>query len=327
MSTVPNTQPEHGGPGKKSPTTRKSRIKPQLRFIHTIGTSNHAGKMDPSNLSLIRSHVAKDRHTRRRRQQKKASSEAILLINTESEPPTGHRTKSIVSTSVMIGPGANDLFPSGQREDQPEYREWSFEASPLQYVGGGRKEASQSCFVWSLSSMEHFLFDFYYNCVLTKHYRGCVKQHLYDRFAARMRLDYVPWAISEPGLLAALFYVASIKYVQNYDNEISRQLSSIIMKYKLKCLGEIRSLIAGETVSSDTTISLVILLAAEANHAGKMSECNTHLSAIRHMVRGRGGLNALGLSGFLSFVLVSSFLCAGSEVGDLTMGFASGPPI
>ncbi|CAM1503531.1 Fc.00g011220.m01.CDS01 [Cosmosporella sp. VM-42] len=171
--------------------------------------------------------------------------------------------------------------------------------SPIQLIGGARQDAYQG-FARLLSEDEQYLFDFYLNYVILYGYEACYHKEEKSAFQNSMREVWVPWAMGQPSLMAAIFHVACRNYAANTSNSNSKKFSIKKLQYRLMCLNMAKDAIASQAVATDTTIALALIMASESFFEGDIDAFFTHGTGIIKMVTARGGLETLGLSGFLT---------------------------
>jgi hypothetical protein len=100
--------------------------------------------------------------------------------------------------------------------------------------------------------------------VLYNAYRLCYHRGGVDSFATVMRAKWLPFALSQPSLLAGILHVACRAFITATNPLGSRKFRVKKFHYRLACLDMARSAIAEETAPSDTTIALALLLATES---------------------------------------------------------------
>lgn len=81
-----------------------------------------------------------------------------------------------------------------------------------------------------------------------------------------MRDVWVPFAMGQPSLMAAIFHVACRNYAATTNNSRSNKYSVNKLQYRLKCLEMAKEAITSEPVATDTTIALALLMASESVH-------------------------------------------------------------
>ncbi|KAJ3545234.1 hypothetical protein NM208_g2615 [Fusarium decemcellulare] len=298
---------------KAQPANNKQR-QPQsgmLQFINTIqpddATSNES-------LSLIRAHVA--RHSRAVQREKKQPQCAkrvsfsnrlpirgLVELNDENEEEEcdSHENDGTRSSRApRIRPGTKSAY----RKLAPKRRTSidlarSRSSSPIQLIGGAQKHAYQG-FARSLSEDEQYLFDFYVDYVVQYGYKACYHKEDEKLWQASMRDDWVPFAMGQPSLMAAIFHVACRNYAIATSNTISKKFSIKKLQYRLTCLQMAKEAIASQTMATDATIALALIMASESFYEGDFDAFTAHGSGIIKMVTARGGLDTLGVSGFLT---------------------------
>ncbi|KAF5651737.1 NADPH-dependent aldehyde reductase [Fusarium sp. NRRL 25303] len=295
---------------KVRPVEEPTKFQPgTLQFIN----SAHPDEItNATSIRLIRSHAAKlSRALQKEKKQDEAPLEGYDPENCQAEaelrslvhPASDTRSRKIMPKAKV----------HGQAENRPP--------SPLQLIGGARSDAYTG-FARPLSDDEHYLFDFYLNYVISYGYTACYTQDDERNFIYLMRHIWVPNAMSKLSLMAAVFHVACRNYVAATNNSLSRKFAVKKLQYRLMCIQMAKDAIESEAVATDTTIALAMLMASEAFLEGDMSAYWSHGAGVMKMVRARGGVDTLGMSGFLtrtvseSIYLTQTNMIAGPDVLD-----------
>ncbi|KAH7129560.1 hypothetical protein B0J13DRAFT_453363 [Dactylonectria estremocensis] len=268
----------------RQPRVGVTNVRPQQSepsVVQFINTTHPDDTTSSKSLSLIRSHVAKhswafqrerkQNHHHRSGHSSSVAKTRLRLLAPKPTAPTQRRT-----------PGSTDVYA----------------LSPIQLIGGARKDAYQG-FARALSDDEQNLFDFYLTYVIQYGYKACYHKEKEAVFQAAMREIWVPFAMTHPGLMAAIFQIACRNYVANTNNENTEKYAVKKLQYRLTCLSAARDAIACQNVASDATIFLALLMASESHFEGEMDAFYAHGNGIIKMVTARGGLRTLGVSGFL----------------------------
>lgn len=259
----------------------------RVQFINTIPGN---GLGSTSNIRLIRSHAAKhsralQRETtqRQRSTPKIAFQEDIIsgeVRNDQAVEEDNHEEMS--QFAISLASRHRRLVPRPQTTTL-QRRTRSRSPSPIQLVGGARKDAYQT-FARSMSEDEHYLFDFCesshasntsktqaypldLNYVIEYGYKACYHKEDEKVFQASMRDVWVPWAMGQPSLMAAIFHVACRNYATTTNNSNSKKYAVKKLQYRLTCLKMAKEAISSQAVASDTTIALALLMASESVRA------------------------------------------------------------
>lgn len=287
-----------------------------IQFINTVHpddtTSAHS-------LSLIRSHVAKHsralqrqqkqarslpkgRSTRqktRSRQQEVEEEEEGSAYETTLQRPSNRRAAAKTELRTLAPKSKQRALTLVPKTAGPPSTKVS---SPLQLIGGARKDAYQG-FARPLSEDEDYLFDFFVNYVILNGYKQCHHKEDEISFQRSMRELWLPFAMAQPSLMAALFHVACRHYAATTSNENTNKFAIKKLQYRVTCLSMAKDAITSEDVASDATIALALLMASESYMEGDIDAFYTHGSGIIQMVTARGGLETLGISGFLTKIV------------------------
>ncbi|PNP75256.1 hypothetical protein FNYG_11399 [Fusarium nygamai] len=279
-----------------------------LQFIN----SAHPDEItNAKSIRLIRSHAAK---LSRALQKDKKQHEALEEYDPESFPAEAElRSLAHPESDTRYRKIMPKAKVHGQTGNRPP--------SPIQLIGGARSDAYTG-FARPLSDDEHYLFDFYLNYVISYGYTACYAQDDEQNFIYLMRHIWVPNAMSKLSLMAAVFHVACRNYVAATNNDLSSKFAVKKLQYRLMCIQMAQDAIESEAVATDTTIALAMLMASEAFLEGDMCAYWSHGAGVMKMVRARGGVDRLGMSGFLtrtvseSIYLTRTNMIAGPDVLD-----------
>ncbi|KAF5570631.1 NADPH-dependent aldehyde reductase [Fusarium phyllophilum] len=222
-----------------------------LQFIN----SAHPDEItNAKSIRLIRSHAAK--LSRALQKDKKQDEDSL-----EGYDPESFQAETELRS--LVHPANNTryrkIMPKTKGHKQTENRL----PSPIQLIGGARSDAYTG-FARPLSDDEHYLFDFYLNYVISYGYTACYAQDDERDFSYLMRHIWVPNAMSKLSLMAAVFHVACRNYVAATNNDLSSKFAVKKLQYRLMCIQMAKDAIESETVATDTTIALAMLMASEA---------------------------------------------------------------
>ncbi|KAF4968336.1 hypothetical protein FSARC_4282 [Fusarium sarcochroum] len=301
------------GRGRLPTKQAHDKAKKQSGTIQFINTIHPDDTTNANSLKLIRSHAAKQSRPCRKPQNECAKSLSMgQLIPYNVEGQHGLiRQPEDDGTDEELNPEMCLANKSGYRKLAPK-RQVSFlhvttaprqnsrrSSSPVQLIGVARKDAYTG-FARPLSDDEQYLFDFYLNYVIQYGYGACYHKESEADFQASMREVWVPNAMSQPCLMAAIFHVACRNYAATTDNTMSTKFSVKKLQYRLECLQMAKDAITSQVVATDTTIALALIMASESFFEGDFGAYCSHGSGIIKMVTARGGLQMLGMSGFLT---------------------------
>lgn len=258
-----------------------------VQFINTIPCN---GLGSTNNIRLIRSHAAKhSRALQRETKQRQRSTPKIALeedtlsdkIQNDREVEEDNHEEAS-QFAISLGSRHRRLAPKPHTMVL-QRRARSLSPSPIQPVGGAHKDAYQT-FARSMSEDEHYLFDFCefthvpntcqaqaypsdLNYVIEYGYKACYHKEDEKVFQASMRDVWVPWAMGQPSLMAAIFHVACRNYAATTNNSNSKKYAVKKLQYRLTCLEMAKDAISSQAVASDTTIALALLMASESVRA------------------------------------------------------------
>ncbi|KAF5619455.1 NADPH-dependent aldehyde reductase [Fusarium sp. NRRL 52700] len=289
------------GRGWISLETSVKEVPGTLQFIN----SAHPDEItNAESIRLIRSHAAKlSRALQKEKNQDEDSLEGYDPENLQAET----ESKSLVH--LASNTRYRKIMPKAKTHGQTENRP----PSPIQLIGGARGDAYTG-FARPLSDDEHYLFDF-----------SCYAPDDEQNFSYLMRHIWVPNAMSKLSLMAAVFHVACRNYVAATKNSLSSKFAVKKLQYRLMCIQMAKDAIESEAIATDTTIALAMLMASEAFLEGDMCAYWSHGAGVMKMVRARGGVDMLGMSGFLtrtvsdSIYLTNTNMVSGPDVWDPKM--------
>ncbi|KAF5246719.1 hypothetical protein FANTH_6789 [Fusarium anthophilum] len=303
-----------------------------LQFIN----SAHPDEItNAKSIKLIRSHAAK--LSRALQKEKKQDEDSLEGYNPENFQAETERSLVHLASNTRY----RKIIPKAKVYEQTANRP---PPSPIQLIGGARSDAYTG-FARPLSDDEHYLFDFYLNYVISYGYTACYAQDDERNFSYLMRHIWVPNAMSKLSLMAAVFHVACRNYVAATNNSLSSKFAVKKLQYRLMCIQMAKDAIESEVIATDTTIALAMLMASEAVSIpfyclallsiffkrliwpsqfleGDMSAYWSHGAGVMKMVRARGGVDMLGMSGFLtrtvsdSIYLTQTNMISGPDVLD-----------
>ncbi|KAI8711519.1 hypothetical protein NCS52_01415700 [Fusarium sp. LHS14.1] len=263
--------------------------RPHTDMVQFINTIPGHGLDSTSNITLIRSHAAKhSRALQRETKQRQRSTAKIGLeedtvsdeIQNEREVEE-HNHKQTSQFAISLRSRHRRLAPKPQTIGLRRSRSRS--PSPIQLVGGARTDAYQT-FARSMSEDEQYLFDFCkfshasdisktqaypsdLNYIIEYGYKACYHKEDEKVFQASMRDVWVPWAMGQPSLMAAIFHVACRNYAATMNNSNSKKYAVKKLQYRLTCLKMAKEAISSQLVASDSTIALALLMASESVRA------------------------------------------------------------
>ncbi|KAL6401397.1 hypothetical protein AUP68_15267 [Ilyonectria robusta] len=112
-----------------------------------------------------------------------------------------------------------------------------------------------------------------------------------------MSTHWVHMAAQDPGMLAILL-LSSCRNLSNFQHK--EYYARIALHYKGQCIATLKADLEKEgDMVSDATITKTLGLASEATLTGDYAAVQQHSQAAEKMVSMRGGLETLGMSGFL----------------------------
>ncbi|KAL7916710.1 hypothetical protein GGI35DRAFT_48695 [Trichoderma velutinum] len=273
--------------------------------LHFINTTHPGDATTSSSLSQIRSHAAKEIRLRARRLRK-----AAPLAGSKGESRSLGKRKRNAGRKQGDTTACPTVTSSNSQDDaeEPTSTVASMSLSrPHQAISLSPVVPFRSP-VWPFSEMEGFLFLHYINYIIPFSNGSCHRNwNSSYRWLINLQLEYwIPLALSDRGLMAALFLqscqsLEALNPCQNY--------ADLSTKYRLQCIQSTNaSLATRATQMSDSTIAKVMIMAIDEFTLGNSDAWRTHLAAITWMIEGRGGVDALGVGGFLKEVIVNTHI-------------------
>ncbi|KAL6796249.1 hypothetical protein GGI42DRAFT_331242 [Trichoderma sp. SZMC 28013] len=268
--------------------------------LHFINTTHPGDATTSSSLSQIRSHAQKEIRLRARRLRKVAAPQATKI---EIKKP-GQLQRNTGSKRGDTPVSSTNVKSSNNQEDveEPTSTLASMALSrPQQAIG-----LSPVIPCGDFSEKEGFLFLHYVNYIVPFSNGSCHRnKDSSSRWLINLQLKYwIPLALSDRGLMAALFLqschsLGVLNPCQNY--------ADMSTKYRLQCIQSTNaSLAMRATQMSDATIAKVMIMAVDEFTLGNVDAWRAHLAAITWMIERRGGVDALGVGGFLKEVIVNT---------------------
>ncbi|KAK4078926.1 transcriptional regulator family: Fungal Specific TF [Trichoderma harzianum] len=265
--------------------------------LHFINTTHPGDATTSSSLSQIRSHAAKEIRLRARRLRK-----AALPQGKKSENKSVGRLKRNADGKQADTPvRSTKITSSNDQEDVEDPTSTVASMPPPQVIG-----LSPVIPCGGFSEKEGFLFLHYINYIVPFSNGSCHRnKDSSNWWLINMQLKHwIPLALSDRGLMAALFLqschsLEALNPCQNY--------ADMSTKYRLQCIQSTNaSLAKTATQLSDATIAKVMIMAVDEFTLGNVDAWRAHLTAITWMIERRGGVDALGVGGFLKEVIVNT---------------------
>ncbi|KAL6872177.1 hypothetical protein J3F83DRAFT_760498 [Trichoderma novae-zelandiae] len=293
--------------------TASSGRKEQQSTIQFLNLTNPDDAASSHALAVIRSHVANNTHGRKQRS-RRAHLEIRQYCPTQSSKPSDGLPQGAPQARAEEPNRAIVARQRQNREEAPTLEPRIWIPNLHTSVTSTRKNPFQTS-ASIISDSENALVDHYITFVVDNGYTGCIHSETEQALLKKVRSQFVPWSLTERGLLAGLLMAAC------------RSLVSLL-KYKSECFKILRAaLSAPDRCISDYTIALALVLSTEEANAGQFlcgnMEYRLHGGAIIKMVRLRGGIKNLGPDGVLGHLLARSiynpvFQCVnGPDAGEV----------
>ncbi|KAL7803309.1 hypothetical protein V8C44DRAFT_280811 [Trichoderma aethiopicum] len=269
-------------------------------------------------LAVIRSHVARNTHGRKQ-QSRRARLEIRQYCPVQSSKATDRLPQGALQAKTE---GLDRIEVARQRQDREDARviEWrTWKPSPHTYLTSTRRNPFQTA-VSIISDSENALVDHYITFVVNHGYTNCIHSETEQALLQKVRTEFVPWSLTERGLLAGLLMAACRSLLVFHPENDTYRVS--LLKYKSECFEILRAALSTpDRRISDCTIALALVLATEEFLCGSV-EYRLHGEAVIKMVRMRGGIEKLGSNGILGHLLAASVYnpvfeyVNGPEVGE-----------
>ncbi|KAL6819979.1 hypothetical protein V8C40DRAFT_252055 [Trichoderma camerunense] len=268
--------------------------------LHFINTTHPGDATTSSSLSQIRSHAAKEIRLRARRLHKVAPPQGKKGENKRVGQRQRNTDRKRADTAVRSTKVTSSNGQEGVEEATSTVALMPL-SRPPQGIGLSPVVPCET-----FSEKEGFLFLHYINYIIPFSNGSCHRnKDSSNRWLINMQLKHwIPLALSDRGLMAALFLQSchSLEVLnprQNYAN--------MSTKYRLQCIQSTNaSLAKTATQMSDATIAKVMIMAVDEFTLGNVDAWRAHLTAITWMIEKRGGIDALGVGGFLKEVIVNT---------------------
>ncbi|RDW73473.1 hypothetical protein BP6252_07380 [Coleophoma cylindrospora] len=271
-----------------------------LLFINTTHPSDATTR---GSLSQIRSHVAKEIRSRVRRSRRAMLPPGDISRNKSHEQLEKNVSDRLADTRACLA------LVSGDGHEDVEPRLPGLASSPSDpYQAMGPSRAAQ---IWGsvrpFSDKENFLFDHYLNYIVPFSNGSCHRNKGSSGAALiAIQLNYwIPFALSDLGLIAALFLQSCLSLgvlnpCQNY--------ADMSTEYRLQCIQSTNAALSTHRAMqiSDATIAKVMIMASDEFTFGNLDGWSAHMAAVTQMIKMRGGVDALGVGGFLKEVIVNT---------------------
>ncbi|KAF5000803.1 hypothetical protein FGRMN_1410 [Fusarium graminum] len=250
--------------------------KAPISGLQFINTAHPDETTSVDSIKLIRSHAARQSRPRVKTRQKgyvlttqglQQGTPVDDHSDDECDPPNMTKEDAVIREMRLANiAGYRKLMP--KRPNQPsttkqiEHRT-SRSPSPVQLIGGAPKDAHTG-FARMLSDDEQYLLDFYLNYVIMYGYKTCYKEEDEESFHVLMKETWFPNAMTNESLIAAILHVACRHYAIITNNGLSQRFLIKKLQYRITCLRMAQDAINSETIPTDTTIALILLLSSES---------------------------------------------------------------
>ncbi|KAK3332676.1 hypothetical protein B0T19DRAFT_416252 [Cercophora scortea] len=272
---------------RPSPSERRH---PSLFFVNT----SHPGDATSSkSLSSIRSHVAKDIHARARHARSvKPRSKSSVDRDGPTKTAARQMHRSSATAPQLQAAEANTRpvalrrnyvhvpLPSPSTILSPQGDPFGSSARPL-------------------SELETSLISYYSQFYIANTDEECPQMITGSNLITLP--SWIQFVLEDAGLIAALLY--QICRLIRRDSAL-QHVAELCDRYSLQCIESTRRSLALDDIS-DHTIAKVMILASEEWRYGSYETWEMHKTAVARMVGIRGGLDALGVGGFLKQVILS----------------------
>ncbi|KAK8097513.1 hypothetical protein PG984_016652 [Apiospora sp. TS-2023a] len=282
-----------------------------------INTAHPSEASTPRTLSRIRSHAAKENRARAAAARiDKRPGRPVERIKGDRQVVGHVRSNSQVISSNPREAQHQQRQAQGGEEDVGQRQQpvpFLPRTKHIPFLPGAKP-------LWRpvrpLSAQETSLLDHYVNHIILSSRGRChAAGNSAPPWFTRMQLQcWLPFALADPGLLATLL----LQSCRSLESIISPGppgpggsyyycASGAYLSYKQQCIRWVNRCVASESQrATDGTIAMVMVLLAESYLLGNLEEWQVHLAAHTRMLELRGGVDALGLDGFLKGVIEKS---------------------
>lgn len=282
--------------------TATSGRKGQQSNVQFLNLTNPNDATSSDALAVIRSHVAKNTHGRKQ-QSRRARLEIRQYCPIQSSKTSDRPPQGALQPEAKEPGRARGVRQRQNREGARMIELNTWIPNPQTSVTSTRKNPFQTS-ARIISDSEDALVDHYITFVVDHGYTECIHSEAEQALLQKVRSQFVPWSLTERGLLAGLFMAACRSLLTLHPENDSYRVS--LLKYKSECFEILRgALSTPDRCISDYTIALALVLATEEFLCGGM-EHRLHGEAVIRMVRMRGGMKNLGPGGILGFLLARS---------------------
>ncbi|KAH8588157.1 hypothetical protein B0O99DRAFT_677626 [Bisporella sp. PMI_857] len=173
--------------------------------------------------------------------------------------------------------------------------------SPVSLLNSDRKDPF-NVLARSLGPIEHFLLDHYIRAVIPCMSNNCNELRNSAKFRDLMTREWAPLTLANIGSLSGAFLSACRHLLKYQQQEQQREYYvHLASQYKLASVRALREAISFEASSliSDSTVSIVMLLAYDELILCDFSTAKSHLQGLIQMMEHNGGPQTLGSNGVL----------------------------
>ncbi|KAL7953844.1 hypothetical protein V8C34DRAFT_317832 [Trichoderma compactum] len=264
-----NLECGHDSVAEKTPSWQLHRRLRKRIGLEFINTSHPHDATSSTAISSIRSHAARSIH---------ASHRASI-----SQPKGSERGRTQM--------GTNELYLLS--------RNWQVNLMVPVYSG------LLNCFARPMTKFEHFLLDYYAASIIPDSHRWCRHGDEETLFIERVKLYWLPFVVTESGLLAGILLSSCRNLaLRGHRAQENHEYSQLAMMYKLECIRSVNEAIAAEGLTiTETTIAKTLLLCADEFMCDDLNALALHFEGMNNMIKLKGGLSNVGVSGFLRHAL------------------------
>ncbi|KAK3348917.1 hypothetical protein B0T25DRAFT_609223 [Lasiosphaeria hispida] len=154
-----------------------------------------------------------------------------------------------------------------------------------------------------ISTFEHYLLSHYVSVVIG---RGSFSTRTFptpEAYLWGIKTEWVTLALTDPGMLNGIL-ISACRSLHSLHGGGPHRYLEYALRYKMACIVSLNKAISEEGSNpQDSSIAKAVILASDEVCIGDVLTAGQHVEAALRMVASKGGLAALGTSGFLAGII------------------------
>ncbi|KAL7938424.1 hypothetical protein V8C35DRAFT_292056 [Trichoderma chlorosporum] len=152
-----------------------------------------------------------------------------------------------------------------------------------------------------ITNLEYFLLDYYITIVIPESRNWCDHGEGDLRFYESTRMYWLPFIVSDTGLLAGVLLSACRNLtINDRQGPVDCDYAQVATMYKVECIRSINAAIDADRCSvSDASVAKALMLCTDEALCKNVTASLQHYDGMSRMIQLKGGMPSLGVGGFL----------------------------